>query len=154
MIMKLARWGSCVVLRYLGDSPLRALTATYFRSRKALSRRAANAVSHNVHGSEHVSHAQTCLDETVADEESDIAFVQHRQTKKIHIISSAKAEFLGLGDRQTLCFWQAALPNVTITEARPSGELCKDCRKSAQRLGLAVQSTRFGGCQNVWPPAR
>ena len=73
-----------------------------------------------MHQREYVSsQLQSCLDETVADEEGDIAFVQHRQAKKVHIISAAKAEFLGLGDLQTLCFRQAALPNVIISDARP-----------------------------------
>ena len=47
-IMRVARWGSSIVLRYLGDAPL-TLTATYIGNRQNIADRTATAAAHTWH---------------------------------------------------------------------------------------------------------
>ena len=134
----MARWGSSIILKYLGDAPHRAITETYIRNRQALADRAARAIQNHDRENRQADNTVDCLDETPADEQEATCFVQHRQTKRVHIISSDDT-FSGLRDLKTICHWDASLPNVHISDTFPiNGELCKDCRKAADKLGLTV----------------
>ena len=136
IIMKVARWGSNVVLRYLGDAPLQTRTATYIKNREMLCRRAASAVRMQALTEQECTTHPLDLDDH--EPEEDLAFIQHKQTRRIHIVSSSAAEFLGLEDLVCLCKWQATLPNVIISAEKPAGDICKDCLKVASRLGVRI----------------
>ena len=139
-IMRVARWGSAVVLRYLGDAPLLALTETYIRNRRSLCLRAAAAVDSENDGSvlEEATSALLCDDD--AESNLNYSFVQHTATKRIHVAETDQLEFLSHHPLLTLCKWPANLANVMICDTLPSdGKLCKDCEKAALKLGFVIQ---------------
>ena len=127
-----------MVLRYLGDTPLKALTATYIRNRELRARQAALAVGQMCQATKtEAAMVDSALEYEEADS-ADIAYVQHRSTKRTHVISSKATEFLGLEDLQCLCKWQANLRTTLISDEKPMGEICKDCLKLAPQFGLAL----------------
>ena len=135
IIMKLARWGSNIILRYLGDAPLRTLTATYLRHRSMVSQR----VQHSANLTLAQAHDDD-LEEALQDEPEDqhFAFLQHLVTKRIRLVAAEQLEFNHHQSLHTLCSWTANLSNCALLEDRPLGDICKDCRKVAEKHNWVV----------------
>ena len=78
--MKLARWGSNIVLRYLGDAPLQTLTSTYIRHRNLVASRVQSAIPAIL--AQSTEDACDLLEDT--SEDSPYMYLQHQSTKRIH----------------------------------------------------------------------
>ena len=137
--MRVARWGSGIVLRYLGDAPLLTLTETYIRNHQSLRLRAAAAVD-----SEQTSEPDVSFDALLCEEDvecsKDHSYVQHTATKRTHVVETERLGFLSYLPLLTLCKWPANPNTVVISDTLPSGgQLCKDCVKAAFKNGIVIQ---------------
>ena len=128
-LSKLARWGSSIVLRCLGDAPLQTLTSTYPRHRQLVASRLQSAIPAIL---EQSAQPSSDLLEDVA-EESSYAYLQHLGTKRIHLILVADLEFGRCEHLVTLCSWTANLSTTAFFDACPPGTMCKDCTRAAAR---------------------
>ena len=90
--MKLARWGSSVVLRYVGGSPLAALTSTYIRQHAELASRLRTAST--LCDVPPIAADPSVLIDCDELEEPEVIYLQHRSTKRIHIALASELEFL------------------------------------------------------------
>ena len=112
-IMRVARWGSAIVLRYLGDAPLLTLTTTYIRNHQRIADRARTAAAHNWQGEPEESYdSSKLLLDAEPEVTLDYAYIQHRQTMRTHVADSAQLEFLSLRPLETLCRWTANLDSL------------------------------------------
>ena len=129
VIMKLARWGSSIVLRYLGDAPLQTLTSTYLRHRQMVTSRLQSAIPAILEQSTQPS--SDLLED--AAEDSPYVYLQHLSTKRIHLVLAADLEFDRCQHLVTLCAWTANLSTTALFDSCPPGTMCKDCTKAAAR---------------------
>ena len=141
-IQLLARWDSAVVLRYVAEAPLEALSADYrrslagpdledmlVRSRSDLEslRRDLEALSKQTQlhfESERELRALTCVPAPPVEE-----FVVS-VTDRVHRVLPGRS-LCPPASWKTYCGWPFALSPHTLSTKRPTGRVCKACFKSA-----------------------
>ena len=167
IIMKLARWESGVVHRYLADAPLSALTRIYLERAAAsaaaiqavlalpalpvlaLGAGPAAAVADVGQVSDLVSFARPGSAELADPLCNDgFAFIQHTGTLRVHYLPvEGEVDFASPNDLVTLCKWAYGLDVVRHLDVLPpSPRMCRDCVKAAARLTSAAASLVPAAC--------
>ena len=135
IIMRVARWGSSVVFRYLADAPLSALTRIYVDKVRLNSQASAALIASSaVSGSSPAgASAENLLEDALQDDDgpSVYGWVRHRITHKVHVIASIAEGFAGEEETLTLCKWHANPRTTQHLLALPAdARLCTDCLKA------------------------
>ena len=152
IIMRLARWGGPVILRYIADAPLSALTRVYIhkiRSRhNALAAVLAGAAPLPSVDEQRQSNAQSSTDPVPAvsdseilqsDEEAEaippLGWIKHKISGRIHIVLRASGSeqvaqkaFAEDAEILTLCKWNSNPATTCRIFALPNDpKMCTDC---------------------------
>ena len=137
VIMRLARWESMVVLRYIADAPLSGVTHVYKSKVKAsqnaaeVLRLAAPLPSASSSSSSTQAPAEpptNVMDDEELLEDKGLGWIRHNGTKRIHTVALVETGYAGDAYITTACNWDANPSTTTrIFELPEDARVCGRC---------------------------